>query len=302
MPTSRTSPYLAIYCSEVAACTGHHKYKTRHEALEAVWRRADSEGYHAALHRCGSITEEERVQDLLTRQPQLARSLEEGKNAAQDASVEHVQHVTRLAEGQCTDLPPTDKAALQKHVRHSLFTQYGTHAEDDVVDLMNEHQDMRISRDNGLRKSEAGSVVIHGPNGPERHRWRLAGRADGFRAISGEALDTVVEVKNRVRELPPQLPLYELIQTQAYCQVFGLPRAQVVEALRQEDGTHLKVTDVHKDDVFWRAEIKPALNSFMAVLARVLGDPDMQDQFVRSKRRAALLAKWSPAEEDCCKV
>ncbi len=277
-------PYLTVYCSEVAACTGHHKFKTRYEALESVWRRADPVGYRAALTRCHIMTDDERVLCLLEANPVIAQQLEAAKSAASDSRVERVQQVEQEVQGFCDGLSGHDKSVMQKHVRSSVFTRYGTDAEDNVVQMLNAFsaEQNHIRQDNSLRKADQGEVELAG----RRRTWRLAGRADGFRD------DAVIEVKNRIRQIPPQLPLYELIQTQAYCQLFALPRAQVVEALRTEEGTKLNITDVPKDDTFWGAEVLPELRVFMRVLCRLIVEVEMQDAMLKSKRKNVLINTW----------
>lgn len=285
--SSKRAPYLTLYCSEVAACAGHHKFKQQHEAFEKVWARADPQGYHQARVRCGleaTATEEERAERLLEERPALRSELEQRAATVQASTTEQVQQIVTDV---LSHVAPEDRKTLDQHVRSSLHTEYGTHAEDDVVDVMSS-LGSPVVRDDALRKKVLG--VVPGHDRP----WSVAGRTDGFIRRLGQP-DIVLEVKNRVRDLPPAVPLYELIQTQAYCQICDLPSAKLVEALRREDGTQLRITQVPRDDDFWQREVGVHLGVFMRALCDLLSDDARQDSFLKSKRRAQLMKSWSNA-------
>lgn len=271
-----------MYCSEVAACVGCHKYKQVHEALEQVWARADPASFEAAQARNGSQTVAHKVKLFLNDNPELVNSLQTAEtlvaSGEQDAQVA-VQGVL----GSHT-LSGPDSQIVQQHIRSSLYTTFGTHAEHPIVDLLNSHYDLAIEQDNSLRKKVMGTVQVDS----EPVEWRIAGRADGFR----EQRTIVVEIKNRVNRLCTSPPLYELMQTQSYCHLFDAS-AQWVEAMQDDEGgCTINSVEVPHDPKFWENEVLPKLQAFMQLLVDVVADTKRQDDFMSSKKRNSLVTKW----------
>lgn len=283
---SREGLYLTIYCSEVAACIGCHKYKQIHEALEKVWSRADSQGYLAATKRCNVISEEERVAALFRTHKGLADTLHSAENAAQQ--VQDKPNLPALvAEVQQAggELFPTsaESTLVNKHIQSSIFTTYGTRAEETIVDML-QANGMPITTDTSLKKAVQGQVVINDVT----HDWKLAGRVDGF-SDNGA---TVIEIKNRMRDLFHTPPLYELIQIRAYCEILQLQQGRLIEAMTDEDGTRINIVDVPRDELFWKQEVLPKLQTFMQVLVQLLISTEKQDKLLMSKRKAYLVHSW----------
>lgn len=272
--------YLCVYCSEVAACIGCHKYKQVHEVLEAAWKRADPHGYAASLTRNRVVTEEEQITHLLYTHTELADSLRSAESAAKDVHAKpDLPGLAAQVQQVGSNMTRAEQTLTNKHIRTTLFTDYGTEAEETVVDMLNK-AGMAIQVDTSLKKKVMGCV-----NGKP---WKLAGRVDGF-CDQGK---TVVEIKNRVSNLFHTPPLYEVLQVRAYCEVLGLASGKLIEALTVEEGTRISVTDIHRSHDFWKGEVQPKLQRFVEVLVQVLMDKTKQDKLHSSKRKKGLVEAW----------
>jgi hypothetical protein len=93
----------------------------------------------------------------------------------------------------------------------------------------------------------------------------VGGRIDGL-----GRRDELVEFKNRVEELPAQIPPYDIAQFHVYLYLLGRPAGKLVERLKSTQ-EELRVTDIAFDRGLWGDTMLPrmrlfgsALDSFMA--------------------------------------
>lgn len=97
------------------------------------------------------------------------------------------------------------------------------------------------------------------------HELWLISRLDGMK-MDG----TVVEIKNRIYKLFEEVREYEWVQVQAYLQVYGLPKAELVEYLKVGEG-EMKVNMIDKDDKYWEDIMKMEMGYYFRVFLAIVG-------------------------------
>lgn len=268
--------FLCVYASNLAACVGMNKYKPPHEALEDAWRRIDGEGYRAAFERNPDVvTREETVRRALDDNAALAEAVgaaTTAKNSSSTAAVGTAADAMVAIDAAVKDmsLPPETARLVKEHAQSRVFTRFGTSREDAVYRELADTMGMDIRKHAAFHKRKMGET-------PGGEPWFIGGKVDAVTADRSR----VVEIKNRVRRLFGTVVEYERVQLQTYMQLLDIRHATLAECLTpKEDEMKINVIHVDRDQDFWDREVMPRLERFVSLLADVLDDPDVQDEYV----------------------
>ena len=283
---------VCIYASQLASCIGYNRFKKQSDALESVWQRVDPISFRDALARNGIKTQEEAVRDLMTSNDTVRTILVE----AEDAQTKTSGDVARGYEASSqkllaeTALDREDRRLVDDALRKSLYTSFGNRQESVALDHVQGgvqcHPDDTFYRQHVL---DVDGVTVF-----------VGGKMD---AISDDG-HTIIELKNRINRLFYRIPMYEIIQVQAYLHVVPAARqAQLIECLTRDDGTMAtNAVLVLPDEELWETVVLPGLVGFVRALIRVLRDPKIQDMYLQSRRRASLVAALAASQHplyDC---
>lgn len=281
------APFVCVYASQLAACIGAHRHKKPHEALEAMWQRIDPAGFRGAMARNGVTSAEEAARAAIEANAHL-RDLVEAASRAPDTSAEVADRYERASRSLASLAEGQDLEANDGILRHEAYTAYGTAREARVMERV---RDMGIAcrEDPKFHKKAEGQLPL--PGGGECP-WYIGGRVD---AVSDDRT-LVIEIKNRVNRLFYRVPEYERVQVQAYMHLLDIDRAMLVECLTlppgepdREPDMHLHVTHIPRDRPYWERDVAPRLRAFVEFLAVALHDTGVQDRYMRSKRRSAMI-------------
>ena len=105
-----------------------------------------------------------------------------------------------------------------------------------------------------------------------------------------------MEIKNRVNRLFYRVPPYEHVQLQTYLALVDADEGLLVEAYRTDAcvAPDLNAMRVSRDAT-WDADIVPRVAAVVGFLGRLLSDESLQDAYMASKRRSALITRLFPA-------
>lgn len=89
--------------------------------------------------------------------------------------------------------------------------------------------------------------------------------------LDGMKMDgTIIEIKNRIYKLFDEVREYEWLQIQAYLNVYGLPKAELVEYLHNDGGGIMKINEVEKDDEYWENILLKIINKYFCVFLNLV--------------------------------
>ena len=79
-----------------------------------------------------------------------------------------------------------------------------------------------------------------------------------------------------------------------YLQLLGLDKAILVECLKTKERSVLhedvNVISVNRDSVNWESDIAPRLEGFVDFVIRLIHDEELQNKYLKSKRRSAIVS------------
>jgi hypothetical protein len=306
-----TSPYVCIYASQVAMCIGANKHKKISEAVELMWQRIAPASFEAAMTRNTMKTEDELAEDIIRAHAKVRGLVDLTLTSACDSSDQVARQYHSVSRDlQAVPLPEEDRKLVEDVLKRNLYTTYGNKHEHRVLAYVRDTLGIRCREDPTFYKRLQGTCA--GPWGS--FQWFVGGKID---AIS-EDRELLVEIKNRVNRLFYRVPFYEAVQVQAYLHLLDIERGVLVECLKTQkasggnlcddeiDGAptpeiggreggeggaelNVNVIPVRRDRELWQREIVPKLEGFVDFLARLLDDLAMQDRYLQSKRRSAMV-------------
>jgi len=165
-----------------------------------------------------------------------------------------------------TKLDEEDKKEIEKAMVGYTNKKFGTIREVNALDIYKEKFNCDV-----ITKIQQRSKKILEINGNEL--W-LISRLDGMK-MDG----TVVEIKNRIYRLFEEVREYEWMQVQAYLQVYGLPKAELVEYLNCGKG-EMKVNMIEKDDKYWEDVLKKELQYYFNVFLGLVGNEKKMKKYM----------------------
>ncbi|APC25755.1 hypothetical protein BST79_gp242 [Only Syngen Nebraska virus 5] len=283
-------PYLCVYASQGAACIGENKHKKICDAVETFWERASSEGYRAALRRNHILTNDEIIERLEKNHPKIAdliRIAGEDEESSTDVANKYNRLISEFAKYANANYISAEYCrVIDDALRKTTYTTYGNAQEEKVFNYIRDTLGIDCVEDSTFYKMQAGTIVNEYGSFP----WYIGGKID---AINRDRT-TLIEIKNRVNRLFKHLPSYEMIQVQTYLQLLNLDKAILVECMKTKESnvmhSDVNVVSVNKDDVYWEMEILPKLEGFVDFISRIIHDEKLQDKFLVSKRRSAIVS------------
>ena len=285
--------YVCIYASQVAMCIGANKHKKISEALELMWQRVSPAGFQAAMQRNGQKTEDEQAADIIQAHTEVKGLVDLTMVTECESSDQVAQQYDSMAKElrDLPDLPEEDRKLVDDVLKRNLYTNYGNTHEHHVLTYIRDTLGIQCAEDPTFYKVQAG--VAQGPWGS--FPWHVGGKID---AIDNNKT-LLIEIKNRVNRLFYRVPFYEQVQVQAYLHLLDIDRGVLVECLktREEEVNHppdatktsVNVIPIKRDKDLWEKEIVPKLSGFVDFLGRMINDTNMQDRYLQSKRRSAMI-------------
>lgn len=284
-------PYLCVYASQAAACIGENRHKKLCDAAEAFWERADSAGYRAALARNGIFTDEEILSRVGHAHPEVGDMLRAAAKSA-DSSTEVAEKYASLAT-RFQDFADENKIddevrrVVDDALRKTSYTTYGNARESHVFKYIRDAMGIDCVEDPTFYKIQAGTIRNEHGVFP----WYIGGKIDG---ISSDR-KLLIEIKNRVNRLFKKPPSYEVVQIQTYLHLLEIDEGVLVECIRTnvENGTtrqEVHAMTLKRDRRKWDEEIFPKLEGFVDFVVHLIHDRALQDKFLKSKRRSALIS------------
>ena len=313
---------LQIASSSLASLIGMHAYEPTKVAMAKLWEKTDPRGLRArwrALHppeaqRVALQEEARRAAHAAVRDAARSAAPVEEVHAAVGAAVaqvrRHVGEQTRKAQKEedarleralaaVPDGPAAaaGRAAARAHhtaarqesekqaaavlqreedeIRRKAFTTRGIKDEDKAL----AHAAAEHGLDPAALAASGNAAFFRLPLNSENHAYTLVGYVDGLTDAY------VVEVKNRMRRLFAQIPLYEKVQMHAYMALTDRPACLWVQRYKDSQESRM----VHFDQEWWDTAVLPALHAAVDRFHAI-----MQDEKEQTLLLSAVEDAWRP--------
>jgi len=286
----RIEPYLCVYASQGAACIGDNKHKKICDAVEAFWERAHLPSYKAALKRNVIMTSDEIIDRLEKNHPKIADIMRVA-GSEEETSTDVAKKYSKLSSeftkyANLNYISHEFYDVVDDAIRKTTYTTYGNAQESKVFEYVRGTLGIDVVEDPSFYKSQIGIIENEHGSFP----WFIGGKIDGIT----QDRKTLIEIKNRVNRLFRVIPQYESIQVQMYLQLLGLEKAILVECLKTKERSVLhedvNVISVNRDSYTWENDISPRLEGFVDFVIRIIHDTNLQDKYLKSKRRSAMVS------------
>jgi hypothetical protein len=298
--TNQNQPFVCIYASQVAMCIGANKHKKISEAVDLLWHRCDAPSFRAAMRRNRLKTEDELTDDIISSNADVKQLVDLTLTAPCDSSDQVAKQYDSVTKGlRSVPLPDEDRKLVDDLLKRNLYTHYGNVHESKVLQYVRDTLGIPCREDPTFYKVQQG--VCEGPWGS--FPWYVGGKIDAI----DEDRTLLIEIKNRVNRLFYRTPFYEQIQVQAYLHLLGLEQGILVECLKSSGRVDrecapgprpdaaevaVNVIPVKRDRDLWERDVVPKLRGFVDFLARLMHDTALQDRYLHSKRRSAMVTAY----------
>lgn len=284
--TSLPFSKIIVYASQIPACIGANKYAKPAEAFEKLWQRLAPQSFTNALARHALKTDEQKLDEIISKHVSVASAVRAAESLAERVSASSEVAKAYVAASKAIEptLSASDTKVVDSAIRKTMFTTFGTRNEIDIFEAVRGRLKFDIERDESFKH-----VVLGDIDGIE---WGIGGRIDG---ISTDG-NTVVEIKQRINRLFGVAPPYEYVQIQCYLHMIETAtQAVLVESYCPPQGSRImNVIPIDVDPDMWDDDIRPKLKAFLQYLIVIVGDEGMQDTYLKSKQRSALITKRFP--------
>ncbi|KAF0774930.1 hypothetical protein AaE_001371 [Aphanomyces astaci] len=288
---------IMLFASEVSVICGANQYREISDVFLGVWKRTDKAYVNELeLDLAPMIPEttEEKVERVVVDEPEVQAILN-----SPSQNVAEVQHKLKAMQVHIDALPHltvADKVEVVQALQSTLQTSFGAAQEVHAI----EHYETQTQSNVQQRNAKFWSKRVGRVQSADR-KYRnvlVGGRIDG---VSGE---TVIEVKNRMREFINPLPRYDVVQLQTYLYLLDSTHGELVEHVKGKTKDKSKTTAVDWDPVEWNTNVVPYLARFAHSLDRFMDGPtDLHHKFLTDdtlKRKEVIRSLWmdSPADFD----
>lgn len=254
-----------IQASELAACVGRNKYKSRDDMILKYLQLLAPQSYELLNEITGQQTQMEAARKVSKRlselDPKMASSIKteisqmveiasSSSNYKDTVSQTLASIQSKLSK---TSLTVEEKEVAQQDLQKRLYTQIGTHKEASVVNQIG-----NTKRVTGYFRKYVSDG--YSPDGLAVQIY-IGGKLDAIQTLdSGEKV--IIEVKNRMNRLFNNVVEYERVQVYAYMFIHDIKIAKIVERFHGTTVEH----EVRFDDIYW-SDIVRGLKAFVQEVA-----------------------------------
>jgi len=232
-------PRVILKASDVASIIDKNPYKKPLEIITNMWCKYSPETFKGK-------TKDQIGKDAINSCGVAQRMLEDAEKfkSTDSSSVEQKYRAITNQMKFASDLEMEQLEAANEYIRKTLYTNHGTRHEDTVADAHD-----NFIRDDTFYTYEVCTI--------EGTKYEIVGRIDRLVADENGGI-TIVEIKNRTKNLFRSVREYENIQCQAYMEMLNISHCKLIEKHNDKMCTHLLERNKEK----WDGQILPKLKNF----------------------------------------
>lgn len=240
-------PRVIIGASSVSTAIGIG-FKRQAEYLADLWKKYSPDTFE-------SQTKEEKALEILATNDASRKILEDARSFKSERSDDVNQKIRSIFhQVERSGIAPSDMAAAKEYLSKTLSTNHGT---------KNEHKTANTDAAKLFEDDTYYSLDICEIEGT---RYQICGRIDRIQ-MNEDGSRTLVEIKNRTKDLFRRVRDYEEVQCQTYLQLLGdIEFCRLIEQYNEEKMSYM----IQRDDEKWKNEIFPKLVNFCEVFHDML--------------------------------
>lgn len=242
-------PKIIIGASSVAGAIGIG-FKKQPEIIEELWKKYSPKTFEGK-------TKEEIALEVFDANPNVEKILKDVESFRSENSTDVDQKIRAVYHQiEHSGIKPSDMIIAKDYIRKKLSTNHGTCNEDKTADSDN----LNLIKDDTFYTYNICEI--------EGTLYQIVGRVDRIQ-LNDDGTRTLVEIKNRTRNLFGRVRDYEDIQCQTYLQM--LKNIKYCRLIEQYDEIR-KSYIIEKNDEKWNSEIIPKLKNFCEVFHSMLSE------------------------------
>ena len=240
-------PRVVIGASNVSTAIGIG-FKRPAEYLSDLWKKYSPETFE-------SQTKEEKALEILATNDTSRKILEDAISFKSERSDDVNQKIRSIFHQiEKSGIASTDMAAAKDYLSKTLSTNHGT---------KNEHKTANSDRGRLIEDDTYYSLDICEIEGT---LYQIVGRVDRIQ-MNEDGSRTLVEIKNRTKDLFKRVRNYEEIQCQTYLQMMDdIEFCRLIEQYNEDTMSYM----IQRDDEKWKNDIFPKLVNFCEVFHDML--------------------------------
>ena len=267
---------ITVCATDLAVITGHNTYNTKDEIILKYWKRHFKSSYDDCSEKMKSkkikLKKDETDYDTIKRIIK-DNNIKIGSELAKCLKSNNVgelnNHKETILKSVDSKLNLKSKEEFKKSFNSFANTNFGVKNENKGIQLYESTTNNKVLKDTKFYKTELFQIQ----NEYDKvDTWLICGKIDGIMLPE----NTVIEIKNRVKNLFYTLRDYEKIQ--CYCYMFLLEsnNTELVEVLKQHNNNDINIIKIAFDEAFWESQIMLKLEEFIADFYIFLEDPIRQ--------------------------
>ena len=267
---------ITVCATDLAVITGHNPYKTKDEIILKYWKRHFKSSYDDCLERMKSkkikLKKDETDYDTIKRiikDNNITIGSELAKCLKSNNVGELNKHKETILKSVDSKLNLKSKEEFKKSFNSFANTNFGVKNENKGIQLYESTTNNKVLKDTKFYKTELFQIQ----NEYDKvDTWLLCGKIDGLMLPE----NTVIEIKNRVKNLFYTVRDYEKIQCYCYMFLLESTTTELVEVLKQLNNNDINIIKIAFDEEFWESQIMLKLEEFIADFYIFIEDPKRQ--------------------------
>lgn len=275
---------IYISASELAVLSGHNTYKTKSEFLIKYWKKYFSKDFLRIQHL---IQKQNKVVVLPETAHQTVARIAKANNvdkkvmstlynSSKNKNAKSMESQKESAiKNIMKSIPKNQQDLLKKSANSVVYTNFGTRNEYNGVDLFSQQYNVDVKRPSNYYTEDLFIIDW----GKDTHIWTIGGKIDGIYTDS-DGIDTILEIKNRMKGLFNHLRDYEKVQCFAYMFALNKQKVNLAECYKKKDNIEMNVIDIPWDEDFWNDEIMHNLSNFVDDFYNFLENDDRKIKLI----------------------
>lgn len=231
---------INIAVTEIPVICGMNPYENIKKTIVKHWKMLDQEMYNYMIESGFDkpLTNNNEKIDYYTKKYNLSSLTEDAKTCSSSTNAKELQtskkNIISKIESD-NNIPINEKEDLKKQIDSLVYTGYGIKKESDAINIYIKQSGINvIENQKCVRKLFITSGNVS---------WYVIGKVDGLT----EDGTTIIEIKNRTKNLFKTIVDYEKIQMMTYMKLFRKQKCNLVECLDKK----INVIELQYDDKFW---------------------------------------------------
>ena len=259
---------IHISASELAILTGHNTYRDKKELYVKYWKKywkSDYEQTVAYLKTKGKKaklpeTSSETVQRIARENNVSKAEVSKIFQASKEKDTSKMNNVKEnVLKKVLNQIPENQRSEFTKSANSVAYTGFGTRNETNAVQVYENLTGIKVKTLNEYFHDDI-FIIEDTPNKPDI--WSIGGKVDGMFLKDG--IESVLEIKNRMKGLFNSLRDYEKIQCYAYMFMLNLKCVHLAECYKKDCGdAEMNIIEIEWDDNFWFNEVVNKLSEFV---------------------------------------